>query len=633
MTKVLVVLAACLCACTARAPPGGADKPTPPPTGGTASEPTPATCNRPPVASITVPADRAVDVAPGATLVLEGTCADPDGDDAVGAWRLDGTDLDAAPTVGPRALLFPAPGIFTVTRSCRDARGAVSNAVALTVVVSPPATEAWFVDSVNGNDENDGRSEAAPLRSIRALLAKPLAAAAAVYLLRGSYWRETLYGLPHDATVRAYGAGPRPVFDGSDVIPAGSFSRTPGRANVYQATVGYEGHITGGLGGFRNRVWEAGALLRYVADLDACEAMPGSWTGNGTPLAPTETLYVHPSVGGDPATNGVVYEYPARPYGVHGGQYPGEAIVRQIVGVESRRHAHHDGGIVSAGYVRDCVADDGGAGPTGPAHTFWVNGLAEDCVARSAAGNPFISFGNDIPSVHFRRCQAVCPSGSGIGFFFHTGAYDVAHMKRYVIEHSEVEGCSGFAAGNSAHLVALIGPRGTGIEQLAHFSFTETFLVLGGTATTVGSPATTTIVRWDGAPSSASARMKVRGLGVVADHVAHYGAIVAVNAGAGAMDVANTTLVFTNPGAPENWRTGIANHEGPLAVRNSVIVGAATPIAGATVAADANVYEDPQFIGDLAAGDLRTSTSSPACELEAGAEFYGDASDRAALGL
>lgn len=98
--------------------------------------------NNPPVATITVPAGN-VTIEAGQEANLAGTGTDPDGDALTYSWVFgDGatSNLEA-----PGAHLYSRPGVFTVTFTVRDARGASASASVTVTVVAPTATGTSFL--------------------------------------------------------------------------------------------------------------------------------------------------------------------------------------------------------------------------------------------------------------------------------------------------------------------------------------------------------------------------------------------------------------------------------------------------------------------------------------------------------
>ena len=73
---------------------------------------------------------------------------------------------------------------------------------------------AYYISSVHGNDENDGRSERTPWKSCGMLKTAPLTAGDAVLFECGSLFRESM-GIVSGVTYSAYGMGEKPRFYGS----------------------------------------------------------------------------------------------------------------------------------------------------------------------------------------------------------------------------------------------------------------------------------------------------------------------------------------------------------------------------------------------------------------------------------
>ena len=418
----------------------------------------------------------------------------------------------------------PAIGAFRAawTRLCPMLRvmryGTLAVAVAVAAVacgqqedVSPPpvpTVAGYCVDSVNGDDlagANDCTCEVSedlgalrqgtPCRTIAAMVGKvPAGTAARVLLARGSSWRDhvtvesqgqgwTASVLPNGSSVRAYGVGARPILDGADVIPAGLWTKTAGRTHVYQASVATTGIPAGMRSTWGTRIWDNGTILTYVTDVATCDAIPGSWTGPTRPTAGPDVYYVHAVDDSDPATSGRAYEWPARPWGVHGGQYPwSKGKLAEIVGIEGRRNGIDTGAVISTVLVRDSRADRMGVGPSkSPTHAFWNNGIAEDCEA-----NDFISYGAgatpQLPPVRYERCHAFGDgTGIGTGFFFHTGASNVNPVAQMALINCTASDVALVFSGNTAGHVKIIGggsSDGTA-RQLASYGHVARLDILG----------------------------------------------------------------------------------------------------------------------------------------------------------
>ena len=127
----------------------------------------------------------------------------------------------------------------------------------------------WYVDSVNGNDTNSGKSPATAFRTISAATSH-LGAGDSIGLARGSQWREQFTLPAANIMVGAYGSGNRPLLDASDAIATGDWSKTAGSTVTYQAS---EPHDIA-TGKTFIRVWENGALLKYQTSVALVDANP-----------------------------------------------------------------------------------------------------------------------------------------------------------------------------------------------------------------------------------------------------------------------------------------------------------------------------------------------------------------------
>jgi len=272
---------------------------------------------------------------------------------------------------------------------------------------------AWYVDSEAGNDNNSGTSPSTPFQTL-AKVQSVLQDGDKVRLKRGSHWRETLTLTKEGVDINAYGSGPLPLIDCSDVIPAASWTLTAGKTKVYQASVPIETPNTGAT--FLN-VWEDDAYLVRVASVDECEATPGSYYPSTESESPI-TLYIHPTGSTNPATNGRRYEYSRRKHAIQ------TSNNCTVANVRTRRNLDSYGSLYIApnNVITDCVAEDGGIHNllvTPPGRLVRVT--AKNCYAGS---NPLIMFVHFLPvangePVEYIGCRAennqVLPFSTGFG--------------------------------------------------------------------------------------------------------------------------------------------------------------------------------------------------------------------------
>lgn len=178
-----------------------------------------------------------------------------------------------------------------------------------------PSTTTWFVDSVNGSNAYDGRTEDTPLKTIAAVLAKPIADGDGVSLARGSHWRETLSVPVDNFRLDTFGrlSDPPPILDGSDIIASGWVRHDPGTyPDVWSQVLVPDGPVT--TASERTMLFENGTMLPYQSSIANVQAN-GGWTSSDR-AGLSQTVYFK-SVA-DPNTSGAVYEFTIRNYAVNG---------------------------------------------------------------------------------------------------------------------------------------------------------------------------------------------------------------------------------------------------------------------------------------------------------------------------
>lgn len=156
----------------------------------------------------------------------------------------------------------------------------------------------YYVDSVNGDDANDGLSQNTALKSISAL--PVINDGDRIGLAKDSVFYETLLidNAPN-IVISSYGIGDNPVIDGSSEITTPTLSS----GDVWQTTNTYVG--TAG----RIVIFEDGIAMMPVANETECEALAGSYVAvAGDSMAGGEyTVKFHPSDSGNPTSNGKLY--------------------------------------------------------------------------------------------------------------------------------------------------------------------------------------------------------------------------------------------------------------------------------------------------------------------------------------
>lgn len=288
-----------------------------------------------------------------------------------------------------------------------------------------PVSAMWYVDSVNGSDSNTGRLDASgspqPFQTIAKLMAQSILAESTIGFAQGSHWREQF---SPDVTIQAvaYGSGAKPLFDASDLISAGAWSKTAGQTLVYQADLlPLDDTVAGD--NFVN-VWEAGTFLIRATSIANCDATAGTYYPSSDGGA-TISIYVHASDGSNPATNGKTYEYSRRSFGIQ--CYPTNC---KFYGVETTKNLNLTGSMFlgSGGYMSNCQFS------WGSKHCVLVQHgcVLEDCTCLNSYYNTtdtmfvYYETAADMSmSAQFTRCTATQAwqfRGSSVAFFGHAGA-------------------------------------------------------------------------------------------------------------------------------------------------------------------------------------------------------------------
>lgn len=210
--------------------------------------------------------------------------------------------------------------------------------LANTTVRNTP-TFTYYVDSVGGLDANNGTTISTPFQNLTAL--PTLVAGNSVGLKYGSTWRQEITISVNNITIQGYGTGTKPIIDCSDVIAPGSFTKTGGRTNVYQATVSPELNVDAQT---NVNVWENNAYLTYASSIANCDATPGSYFPSSNTTAPI-TLYINPVGSTNPTSDGNTYEFSSRQSGVNCNYSPlvTGTTVRNLT---TKKNLHDHGSII-----------------------------------------------------------------------------------------------------------------------------------------------------------------------------------------------------------------------------------------------------------------------------------------------
>jgi len=248
----------------------------------------------------------------------------------------------------------------------------------------------WYVDSINGSDSNAGTSPGAAFRTIAKAMQQAQVPGFNVGLAANSRWREQITLTALYGSVQAYGIGQKPLLDSSDQITAGSWTKTAGRTNVYQASV----TISNGGFAIYASVWQDGVRLARAADLATCDSTPGTYFPSDETGASPIILYINATDSSSPITNGKLYEYAARGNGIN---TVNNATVR---GIWTRRQVGFSGSMI-----------------------FAQNALALDSLAEDGnIHNVFVGAGSSLYNVESKRNQYTVAGQSASQFVYYDAA-------------------------------------------------------------------------------------------------------------------------------------------------------------------------------------------------------------------
>lgn len=335
-------------------------------------------------------------------------------------------------------------------------------------VVGSLAVFDYYVDSVNGSDDNDGLTAATAFASIGKLTTTVGGdfSGLRIGLARGGYWREQ-FGSQSNASsnvvVSAYGTGQLPVLDAADEVPAESWAKTDTYTNVYDLTWAHSASA-----GSTLSVWEDGVRLRWVSSIATCDATPGTYYV-ATVAGSSTALYLHASDSGDPDANGKLYEIATRDFGIAVG-IGGSAW--RVSNVRTKRQAHPDGSLAiyaPGSVVRGCIAEDG------TKHNLFIgrDSAAYDCIAWKADwadrtnATLFVAFTGDGRGkrARFERCVAIVDPAVGAdavtnakaidGFYAHTSSGSQKWDQIEIVDCAAIGGVTSFGASDVEHFIVI----------------------------------------------------------------------------------------------------------------------------------------------------------------------------------
>ena len=170
----------------------------------------------------------------------------------------------------------------------------------------------YYVDSVNGNDANDGRSVATAFATLGKAQTEAVSFGDGVRigLVAGSDFNITSADFSSVDRLYISGVGDLasdglPLIRSDDAVGAWSDStdRADGNTNVYSQDLAI---VSTGM----PLILEDGTPLQWVSSVAACQSSAGTFhvTTGDLPVG-TYTFYVHPTGSGDPASNGKTYRH------------------------------------------------------------------------------------------------------------------------------------------------------------------------------------------------------------------------------------------------------------------------------------------------------------------------------------
>lgn len=237
------------------------------------------------------------------------------------------------------------------------------------LLLSQPVKAEWFI-SANGDDSNSGTNQVQAFLTYGKLISitGPFPSGQTISIEGGTELREPVE-LGNFNILRSYGGGPRPLINGADITT--NWAKVYPQANVWCIT---NWVITGGGSATFIPVIENGVQMVRLGSISKVETNPGSYFGPyGPPAGSTNAIYIHPRGGGDPNTNGKVYEIGRRNHALYFGDY------NQITEIRTRNQIGNNGSVEGHlnNHVKRVLAENG------TKHNFFLaSGIVEDCVAR-----------------------------------------------------------------------------------------------------------------------------------------------------------------------------------------------------------------------------------------------------------
>lgn len=318
-----------------------------------------------------------------------------------------------------------------------------------------PTISAYWCDSVHGSDSNSGTYNA-PFQTVAHMASVDAGANKSTwYFVCGSVFQETLVPPRSNMTFASWGTGSQPLFDCSNVISSGSWTKTAGYTNIYQTQVTIQADpVITWVSAWENSTRLLRADTMALCDSTAGSCIPSADVGTGTI---TVTLYVNTTDSSNPATNGRAYSYSARQYGINNGM-----TGTTLSGLAARRNLINNGSIGLGGSYSNaynCTASDGSK------HNWYV-AFTNNCYNCSAgeayygdvgslSGGQYIMFVYNADnatglSCYFESCTASCASNSGLGTGFGGHSNDGTNLANILYSNCAAINLDiGFNAGSS----------------------------------------------------------------------------------------------------------------------------------------------------------------------------------------
>ncbi len=290
------------------------------------------------------------------------------------------------------------------------------------VGIRPPD---FYVDSVGGDDGNDGLTPATAFQTLAAAQSaiSSFGNGAKTALVTDSEWNEAFVLTPDHLSFVVEGTGAPPIIDGCVPIP-GPWTQPDA---ITYPDVWSAGDLTrpnpDGGGQPSNRIYVAGAAPRRASSLADLQTNGGFYTSSAT--ATTATYYVKSAT--DPNTDGILREWSKFDNQINGSASTNLAVIGPM---EFSRFAGHDGGLFAdSGRASKLLLRDGTVHHLVTAMTLMEDIIAIENTSQWASGSIAITnYKSDVtdyaPTV--RRVMDINPSGTAWGnaFYMHGSTDD-----------------------------------------------------------------------------------------------------------------------------------------------------------------------------------------------------------------